>query len=90
MDYREAEQYLGADHVAWILRQPEPMAACERYAMGAWHANDLRSQSAYLAIKREVFVHRYQNIIDDPKHPTWDVVADGVARDLESGVPGAR
>ena len=38
---------LGADHVAYILRQPAPAHTARGRARGMWDANDLETMSAY-------------------------------------------
>lgn len=38
---------LGADHIAWILRQPSPIGAARARAAGAWTANDMEQYVAY-------------------------------------------
>lgn len=43
----ELRAKLGADHVAWILRLPNPVMACRGRARGYWDANDLETMSAY-------------------------------------------
>lgn len=38
---------LGADHVAWILNQPQPAQTARGRSSGMWDANDLETMSAY-------------------------------------------
>lgn len=44
------EAALGADHVAWIRRQPHPAITAECRATGMWDANELDMMAAYKAL----------------------------------------
>lgn len=43
----EVRAKLGSDHVAWILRLPNPTGHARARAAGEWDANNLESMSAY-------------------------------------------
>jgi hypothetical protein len=43
----ETRERLGADHLAYILAQPDPLAELERRIDGAWQANLLDLIKAY-------------------------------------------
>jgi hypothetical protein len=50
----DVERILGADHVAWILRQKYPDLVAETRASGMWQANVGDAYVAYLALARMV------------------------------------
>ena len=43
----EIRAKLGSDHVAWIMRSPNPIGHARARAAGEWDANNLESMSAY-------------------------------------------
>lgn len=52
--------YLGADHVAWILADTEAPATmvCHERMWGKWYANDLVGMAAYGALGKIVALRR--------------------------------